>query len=101
MKLLFKPRLDIVKVAGQLNFIEITPDLSPEPVLVGDSLVDGGGALIYGSVLYDGGRYRMWYQATPKGGRAYPSSFVGYAESDDGIEWHKPTLNDGGLQRDR
>ena len=93
MELLFEPKLEIVKVAGQLNFFQRTPDVSPEPVLVGDSLVDGGGALIYGTVLHDEGRYRMWYQATPKGGREFPSSFVGYAESDDGIEWRKPTLN--------
>ena len=42
------------------------------------------------NVLYEDGRYRMWYGAlklTKKGG------FVCYAESDDGIEWRKPILN--------
>ena len=92
MELLFEPRIEIVRAAGQLNFFQRKPEIAPEPVLVGDSVVDGGGALIYGSVLHDGGRYRMWYQATPTGPREYPSSLVGYAESDDGIEWRKSAL---------
>ena len=42
----------------------------------------------------DSGKYQLWYQAysniqkpTPT-----PDTFVCYAESDDGISWHKPTL---------
>ena len=93
MELLFEPRVEIIKVAGQWSFFQRSPDFSPEPVLVGDSPGDADGALIYGSVLEDGGRYRMWYQATPKGADDHPPSVVGYAESDDGIEWRKPALN--------
>ena len=92
MELMVEPKLEIVKVAGQWSFCQHKPSITPEPVLVGDNSVDSGGALIYGSVLNDGGRYRMWYQATPKSPRKYPSCLVGYAESDDGIEWYKPTL---------
>ncbi len=41
-------------------------------------------ALLYGSVLQDEGRYRMWYH----NGRG-----VGYAESHDGIQWTKPRMD--------
>jgi len=39
---------------------------------------------VYGSVIQDAGKYRMWYQC----GRA-----VCYAESEDGIRWKKPALD--------
>lgn len=41
-------------------------------------------------VLHDGGRYRLWYNSS------HPSRWglsVSYAESDDGIVWRKPVLN--------
>jgi len=46
---------------GKISFFQRRPTIHPEPVLVPDSFVDGGGASIYGTVLHDGGRYRMWY----------------------------------------
>jgi len=39
---------------------------------------------LYGSVIQDGGRYRMWCTA---------GMGVGYAESTDGIKWSKPPLD--------
>src|SRR5258705_8640848 len=39
---------------------------------------------IYGSVIRDGEKYRMWYKS---------GMGVGYAESDDGIRWTKPALD--------
>jgi hypothetical protein len=42
------------------------------------------------NVLYEDGRYRMWYNAGKKGTHG---GFVCYAESDDGIAWRKPILN--------
>jgi hypothetical protein len=41
-------------------------------------------AVLYGSVIQDGGKYRMWYKA---------GMGVGYAESADGIKWIKPQLD--------
>jgi hypothetical protein len=41
-------------------------------------------ATVYGTVLHDEGRYRMWYQS---------SLGVHYAESQDGITWTKPLLD--------
>lgn len=42
------------------------------------------------SVLYDGGRYRLWYNASSPGEQGL---FVAYAESKDGLNWRKPVLN--------
>ncbi len=42
------------------------------------------------NVLYDEGRYRMWYAAGKAGTHGM---FVCYAESDDGVSWRKPILN--------
>ena len=67
--------------------------IDPDPVLLGDSIVDGAGVSIYGTVLRDGGRFRMWYQAAPKDWGDQNMPLVGYAESDDGREWKKPALN--------
>lgn len=42
----------------------------------------------YTSVLYDEGRFKMWYTCRDKEGRGN----VAYAESADGEHWHKPEL---------
>ncbi len=59
---------------------------------MGDTLADGAGATIYGTVLRDAGIYRMWYQAWPKDWKGEDVALVGYAESDDGVAWRKRTL---------
>ena len=41
-------------------------------------------AVLYGSVIEDQGKYKMWYKS---------GMGVGYAESNDGIEWVKPQLD--------
>ncbi|HEY7119579.1 MAG TPA: hypothetical protein VH475_23505 [Tepidisphaeraceae bacterium] len=41
-------------------------------------------ALLYGSVLRDGGQYRMWYMT---------GAGVAYAQSDDGVRWTKPAMD--------
>ncbi len=43
-----------------------------------------GIAFRYPNVVYDNGKYRMYYLARP--------TFVCYAESDDGLHWVKPSL---------
>ncbi|MBI3878969.1 MAG: hypothetical protein HY301_02770 [Verrucomicrobia bacterium] len=58
---------------------------------------DHGHAVIYGSVLHLGGKFRMWYLAMfeteIKNGNA-PGWWrpMCYAESDDGVTWTKPDL---------
>lgn len=57
---------------------------SPEnPVLIADQPWEGGVAILYGSVIEDEGKYRMWY---------YAGGNTAYAESADGISWTKPKL---------
>ncbi|MCA9086193.1 MAG: hypothetical protein KDA81_19180 [Planctomycetaceae bacterium] len=59
--------------------------------------VDSWAVQFYGSVIREGGRYRMWYVAAgdDRLNRKVPRSSpwrVAYAESDDGIHWEKPKL---------
>ena len=70
----------------KIDVVQHKAKVEPEKVLHCDSIADGGGTSIYGSVLYDGGVYRMWYQATPKDWDHENMTFVAYAESDDGFE---------------
>jgi hypothetical protein len=66
------------------------PQVLDEPVLAGGSDVDAAGASIYGSVLRDGGLYRMWYQAWPRDWDGRDVIAVACAESDDGLTWRRP-----------
>ncbi len=45
-----------------------------------------GGPYLYGTVLWDEGRLRMWYHSYQGG------YYNGYAESEDGVTWRKPAL---------
>ena len=55
--------------------------IHPAQKFQGNPVLDTG--YIYGSVIREGGKYRMWYFARPG---------VGYAESPDGIHWTRPEL---------
>ncbi|MBM4046173.1 MAG: hypothetical protein FJ279_13765, partial [Planctomycetes bacterium] len=61
------------------------------PVIRGDKPWEGGsfyqGPYLYGTILWDEGKLRMWYHCHYGG--AY---FNCYAESADGITWTKPNL---------
>ena len=46
-------------------------------------------SLNYANVLYEDGRYRLWYATHAKAPRR---SYTCYAESEDGFEWKKPDL---------
>lgn len=93
MELMYEARLEITGRRGKLHPVQQRPSIHPEPVVIGDSPVDRGGANIYGTVLRDGGVLRMWYSPIPEryvGGDTFE---VAYAESDDGIHWRRPALN--------
>ncbi|MBS3761735.1 MAG: hypothetical protein KGZ25_00400, partial [Planctomycetes bacterium] len=92
MNVLFESLTYPAGVEGRLIPVQSKPVVRETPVLIGDNAVDGLGAVIYGTVLRDGGIYRMWYQAFPKAWGGGDVSYVGYAESDDGDEWRKPEL---------
>ncbi len=92
MEVLFETHPAIFWQSGKIDVVQHKAKVESEKVLHGDSAVDGGGMSIYGSVLHDGGVYRMWYQATPKDWDDENMTFVAYAESDDGFTWRKPEL---------
>ena len=58
------------------------PVLSPELPFEGESVMNP-------CVLYENGKYRMWYSA----GETYEPNVLCYAESDDGIHFTKSPLN--------
>jgi hypothetical protein len=66
------------------------PTVLDEPVLQGESDADASGASIYGSVIREGGVFRMWYQAWPRDWDGSDVVAVGCAESDDGLSWRRP-----------
>lgn len=61
-----------------------------DPVIQRDRPWEGMAAItgpyVYGSVFWDGGKLRMWYQVLTRG------NHIGYAESQDGTHWTKPDL---------
>jgi hypothetical protein len=63
--------------------------------------VDDIGAILYGTVIQEENKLRMWYLAWPQPDSRIPGDAeflktyrpIGYAESEDGIHWTKPNLN--------
>ena len=90
------------------------PEVRIEPVLVpsdNENAPDSYCVCIWGTVLYDEGKYRMWYFGAHRGVspdwpqeeldeiNSWPPNLhdffngpVCYAESDDGVNWVKPNL---------
>ncbi len=67
--------------------------LKGNPLITADKPWEGG-VNCFGSVLYDEGKFRMWYQiynGKEKKDLRF-ATMVGYAESTDGINWIKPEL---------
>ena len=93
MEMLFESRSEINELDGKLRPVQQRPEVTAQPVLEPDNVGDGAGCSIYGSVLHDGGVYRMWYQGWPRDWDGRNSAIVCYAESDDGVTWHKPELH--------
>jgi hypothetical protein len=92
MELFFESRPELIDTTGKVQAFQRRPQIHPEPVLEPDSVADGAGVSLYGTVLNDAGRLRMWYQAWPKNWQGGNADYVGYAESEDGITWNKPNL---------
>jgi len=61
------------------------------PIIRKDKHWEDWGPYLYGTVMWDDGKLKMWYQAI---GNQYGPirGIVGYAESHDGIHWVKPSL---------
>lgn len=63
---------------------------SPEPVVPRNKPWEGWGPYVYGTVMWDEDRLKMWYQVIAEDRPV--KSRVCYAESADGIHWTKPEL---------
>lgn len=63
-----------------------------QPLLAGDQPHEDF-AIGYVSVLRDGPRWRMWYEAYDHNYRTDADGYLCYAESRDGVHWEKPVLN--------
>jgi hypothetical protein len=70
------------------------PARKTDPVMT----AEGNGEASIGAVtcIYEQGRYRMWYEGSPAeiftGGLAGSVNLLRYAESDDGVDWKRPSL---------
>lgn len=95
MELLFEGRTNLGGMSGNIHFFQNQPEIHPEPVLRPDAAGDGKSVSLYGSVLLENNKFRIWYYAVPKNLASAKSdaAFVAYAESSDGISWTKPALD--------
>jgi predicted GH43/DUF377 family glycosyl hydrolase len=80
-----------VEVQQGLQKVFHAADKHPgNPIIKADKPWEGVAAItgpyVYGTVLREGAKFRLWYQVLNQG------NHVGYAESDDGIAWTKPEL---------
>ncbi len=79
--------LDDHLIASMTNVkrtVEVAQKFSGNPVLWPTEKWEPPMATIYGSVIRDGDKFKMWYKS---------GMSVGYAESADGIRWDKPRLD--------
>jgi hypothetical protein len=83
-KQLFLDDYLIASMARVKRTVELAQKFSGNPVLWPSETWEPPKAIVYGSVLRDEGKFKMWYLSGPG---------VGYAESDDGIRWTKPRFD--------
>lgn len=90
MQILCESHPRVGRVTDGFSRVVSSPQVHPEPVVRGETPVDMYGASIYGSVIKDGGIFRMWYQAWPDDWDQNDTNQVACVESDDGINWRRP-----------
>jgi hypothetical protein len=71
--------------------LRMNPPAKAGPAITPEKPWETGRVFAGGTVLEDGGRYRMWYMAAPPFVE-YDRIFLCYAESQDGVTWEKPNL---------
>ncbi len=82
--------LDAMVVEDSANLTRVfhaAEKYKANPIIKKDYPWEGWGPYVYGTILWDGGKLRMWYQ-----GIGRDSADVSYAESKDGIHWTRPEL---------
>src|SRR2546426_2710620 len=83
-KQLFLDDYLIASMSRVRRVVEPAQKFAGNPVLWPTESWEPPFATIYGSVIRDGAKFKMWYKS---------GLGVGYAESDDGISWSKPRLD--------
>ena len=106
--ILFLDQGEVAELRGLTARLETMKHDPAEPVFEpteGLTDFDGARVLNNGTVLEDAGRYRMWYSAvaleTKEQMNWYDQVYVGYAESDDGVQWRRVATGAGGTFRGR
>lgn len=84
---LFLDAMVVEESSGLARVFHSAEKYEKNPIIVKEHKWEGWGPYVYGTVMWDGGKLRMWYQGI--GGNA---ADVSYAESNDGIHWTKPEL---------
>lgn len=87
---LFLDSTVVEKQQGVAQVFHAAQKHSANPVIRADRPWEGRSAItgpyVYGTVLSEQGKLRLWYQVLMRG------NHVGYAESNDGIHWAKPEV---------
>jgi len=84
---LFLDAMVVEESAGLTRTFHAAEKHKANPIIVKEHPWEGWGPYVYGTVLWDGGKLKMWYQ-----GIGRESADVSYAESRDGVHWTKPEL---------
>ena len=96
---------DMISQQEGLTTVPVSATKHPcNPVIAPTYPWEQGRVYIFGSVIREPetGLFRMWYQAADRHTvRSRDHYTICYAESDDGIKWHKPLLNISGHQSRR
>ncbi len=83
---------ELIESSENINFVVHPPRKDERPCLVADKAWESMSISAYTNVLKEDGKYRLWYEAWDS---SYKSDFDGrlcYTESEDGVNWEKPSL---------
>lgn len=84
---LFLDAMVVEEHSGLSRVFHAAKKYDHNPIIIKDREWEGWGPYVYGTVMWDSGKLKMWYQGIGK-----DCGDVSYAESTDGIKWTKPDL---------
>jgi hypothetical protein len=84
---------DESRVPKGVEIAYFRPNLT-NPIIIADKPWESNLINVYSSLIYDGGKYRLYYEAYPNiGEQQDDNAILCLAESTDGLSWTKPNLN--------
>ena len=90
IKFLFFDYQELEKVQGYTRQLEQPRKCPDNPLLISNSPWENGNMELYGSVVKAPDKpFQLWYTVIHKPWHMY----LAYAESEDGISWHKPLFD--------